>query len=83
VKSGDLPRNEPERKLHLKQVARRVSMANVRTSTASISVSQRITAGVICLFLGASLVFMVGLSHLSAAHNAAHDTRHSIGFPCH
>jgi cobalt transporter subunit CbtB len=41
------------------------------------------TAGLVCIFVGATLVFTVGLSHLSAAHNAAHDTRHAIGFPCH
>jgi cobalt transporter subunit CbtB len=58
-------------------------MANVKTSTVSLSVTQRMTAGAICLFLGASLVFLVGMSHISAAHNAAHDTRHAIGFPCH
>ncbi len=58
-------------------------MANIKTSTQTLSVSQRMTAGAICLFLGASLVFLVGMSHISAAHNAAHDTRHSIGFPCH
>jgi cobalt transporter subunit CbtB len=58
-------------------------MANVNVSTQTLSVSQRMTAGAICLFLGASLVFLVGMSHISAAHNAAHDTRHSIGFPCH
>ena len=52
-------------------------------STQSLSVSQRITAGAVCLLVGASLVFLVGMSHISAAHNAAHDTRHSIGFPCH
>ena len=58
-------------------------MTTVKTSTTTLSVSQRVTAGAICLLLGASLVFLVGMSHISAAHNAAHDTRHSIGFPCH
>lgn len=58
-------------------------MTTVTTSTISLSVSQRVAAGVICLFLGATLVFTVGLSHMSLAHNAAHDTRHAIGFPCH
>jgi cobalt transporter subunit CbtB len=58
-------------------------MTTVKSTTQTISVSQRVTAGAICLFLGASLVFLVGMSHMGAAHNAAHDTRHSIGFPCH
>ena len=48
-----------------------------------VSVSQRVQAGIICLFLGAGIVFGVGFSSISFAHNAAHDTRHSIGFPCH
>ncbi len=47
------------------------------------SVSTRIGAGLICLFLGVTIVFTVGLSHIDAVHNAAHNTRHSIGFPCH
>ncbi len=58
-------------------------MTSVKTNTVSLSVSQRMTAGFVCLFVGAAMVFLVGMSHISAAHNAAHDTRHSIGFPCH
>ena len=49
----------------------------------TVSISKRATAGITCLFTGACMVFLVGLSHLAVAHNAAHDTRHSIGFPCH
>ncbi len=49
----------------------------------SVSVSQRIKAGLVCVFIGAILVFTVGLSQISTAHNAAHNTRHSLGFPCH
>ncbi|MBX7145975.1 MAG: CbtB-domain containing protein [Alphaproteobacteria bacterium] len=33
--------------------------------------------------LGLILVWGVGFSHINAFHNAAHDTRHSNGFPCH
>ena len=33
--------------------------------------------------LGAFLVGGVGFSHIAAVHNAAHDYRHSMGFPCH
>jgi cobalt transporter subunit CbtB len=58
-------------------------MTTVKTSAVSLNVSQRIAAGVVCVFLGAFLVFTVGLSPMSVAHNAAHDTRHAIGFPCH
>jgi cobalt transporter subunit CbtB len=54
-----------------------------RTVSTSVSVSQRIAAGFACMFLGSFLVFGVGLSHDGRLHNAAHDTRHAIGFPCH
>ena len=54
-----------------------------KTISTSFTISQRATAGIISLFMGCSMVFMVGLSHISAVHNAAHDTRHAIGFPCH
>ncbi|RYE63197.1 MAG: cobalt transporter, partial [Oxalobacteraceae bacterium] len=33
--------------------------------------------------LGLFIVGFVGFSHIEAVHNAAHDTRHSLAFPCH
>ncbi|HEY6669478.1 MAG TPA: CbtB domain-containing protein [Methyloceanibacter sp.] len=33
--------------------------------------------------LGAFIVGGVGFSHIMAVHNAAHDYRHSMAFPCH
>ena len=79
AKSGDLPRKWAY------PSATGLTEGDMTTTVlnGSVSVSQSIQTGFICLFIGASLVFMVGLSHISAAHNAAHDTRHSIGFPCH
>jgi len=35
-----------------------------------------------CLF-GALILFAVGFMSMDAAHNAAHDTRHTLAFPCH
>jgi cobalt transporter subunit CbtB len=54
-----------------------------KTLATQVAVSHRVVAGLVCLFIGASAIFMVGLSDMSVAHNAAHDTRHAIGFPCH
>ena len=33
--------------------------------------------------LGVFIVGGVGFSHIAAVHNAAHDYRHSMAFPCH
>jgi cobalt transporter subunit CbtB len=52
-------------------------------SVASLSVSQRLIAGVLALFIGFVLVGGVGFASDMAIHNGAHDTRHALGFPCH
>lgn len=33
--------------------------------------------------LGTVIMYGVGFLNTAAIHNAAHDTRHSQGFPCH
>ncbi len=53
------------------------------TQTRAVSVSQRIAIGLVSFFFGTSLVYAVGLMQNDKMHSAAHDTRHSIGFPCH
>lgn len=56
------------------------------TQTAGLPIQltdQRRAAGIASLVIGIFIIFGVGLSHIAAAHNAAHDTRHAIGFPCH
>ena len=35
------------------------------------------------LLLGAIVLFAVGFLPMEAAHNAAHDVRHALAFPCH
>ena len=40
-------------------------------------------AAVFAALLGVFVIWAVGFSHIDIAHNAAHDTRHSAGFPCH
>ena len=51
--------------------------------TSSLTISQRAAAGLSAMAFGMLLVFGVGLAPADKLHNAAHDTRHSIGFPCH
>jgi cobalt transporter subunit CbtB len=37
----------------------------------------------IAVLLGAVIFYGVGFASAPLLHNAAHDTRHSQGFPCH
>ncbi len=45
--------------------------------------SETLRAALVALVLGLSLVFLTGFSHVEAVHNAAHDGRHGLSFPCH
>lgn len=59
-------------------------MNNTAVSTvASLSLSQRFAAGLIALVLGFVLLGTIGFAQDVRLHNGAHDTRHSLGFPCH
>lgn len=53
--------------------------------TGHVTAGKTATVGslVSAAFIGLSLVFITGFSHIDAIHNAAHDTRHSLAFPCH
>ena len=53
------------------------------SSVVNLSLSQRLVAGVLALFIGLVLVGGVGFANDMAVHNGAHDTRHALGFPCH
>lgn len=60
-----------------------VVMAQSVISTQSLSLSDRLVAGVLALMLGSFLIFGAGFAHSSVLHDTAHDVRHANGFPCH
>ncbi len=43
----------------------------------------RFAACMVAFVLGMTLVFLVGFAHPMMLHNAAHDSRHALAFPCH
>lgn len=57
--------------------------SNILTNTSSHSRSNRLIVIFGSILMGVSLVYFAGFSHMEMVHNAAHDTRHSSGFPCH
>jgi cobalt transporter subunit CbtB len=54
-----------------------------RTATLLESRSDVMGAATFAIVLGFFLFFAAGLAHPEALHNAVHDTRHSLAFPCH
>ena len=51
--------------------------------SATVTPASRLTQLGLAAFLGLFIVGFAGFSHISAVHNAAHDVRHSLAFPCH
>jgi cobalt transporter subunit CbtB len=58
------------------------SMVSSAAGALSVSASKILPLGMSAI-LGLFIVGFVGFSHLEVVHNAAHDTRHSLAFPCH
>jgi cobalt transporter subunit CbtB len=54
------------------------------TKTNVIQVSTPATAGIAVTFVtGVALLFASGYAQATALHDAAHDQRHAMAFPCH
>lgn len=56
------------------------------TTAVSHSSAQRSDVRIAALaafVFGVGLVLTTGFAHSSMLHNAAHDTRHALSFPCH
>ena len=51
----------------------------VRAQSAISMLGQTMAA----LVFGVVILFAVGFAPMDIAHNAAHDTRHALAFPCH
>lgn len=49
----------------------------------SASTSSRTMQLALAMLLGLFVVGFVGFSHADVVHNAGHDYRHSMAFPCH
>ncbi len=49
----------------------------------SVSAASRATQLAMAALLGLFVTGFVGFASMDVAHNAAHDYRHSMAFPCH
>ena len=64
----------------MQNINTQAAASRASTRSATISKTLQLTAAFV---LGGVIVYAAGFVNTAAVHNAAHDTRHSQGFPCH
>ncbi len=52
-------------------------------TTALAGTNTDILAIALAALMGVGLIFVAGFANSATIHDAAHDQRHAIGFPCH
>ena len=57
--------------------------SSIRTFGTDVSAQSRLMQLALAGLLGLFVIGFAGFSHVQAAHNAGHDYRHSMAFPCH
>lgn len=60
-----------------------VISGQAEVSNRLVSLREKMIPALCAAGLGAVLLFGAGFASMEALHNAAHDSRHSAGFPCH
>ena len=58
-------------------------LTKISLTQTSAKTSTNLMSIVFVAMIGATLVFVAGFAHSQTLHDAAHDMRHSTGFPCH
>ena len=69
--------NYPESNSTRPVAAVAAALAGARTEAKPLAITAAVFA------IGAALVLIAGFAETAAVHDAAHDTRHSLAFPCH
>ena len=59
------------------------AISTQRTATRATGRTKVLVPAFFAALLGVFLIWGVGFAGPSVLHNAAHDTRHANGFPCH
>lgn len=61
--------------MNVNAATKNVVLAPARAST--------LKAAFVAMTLGFGLVWLAGFANPASIHDAAHDTRHALSFPCH
>ena len=59
------------------------NQATTSASTESLATQKRLPQTLGAFVFGIVILLAVGFAPMDVAHNAAHDVRHTLAFPCH
>ncbi|GLK62760.1 CbtB-domain containing protein [Paracoccus kondratievae] len=57
--------------------------AKTMTTSSAAGARSVLLPAIAAFAIGFGLIFVSGLVQAETLHDAAHDTRHAVGFPCH
>lgn len=63
--------------------AKELKMNTTQTTSQTAARSSALMQAIFVTLIGATVVFVAGFAHSQTLHDAAHDMRHTTGFPCH
>lgn len=57
--------------------------ASTALQTVAATATGKLGPALLAAAFGVLILFVVGFAQPAAVHDAAHDTRHAVAFPCH
>jgi cobalt transporter subunit CbtB len=60
-----------------------MSIKTLSATGTDVAINEILKARILAVAFGAAILFVVGFANSTSIHNAAHDTRHTLAFPCH
>ena len=60
-----------------------MTIKTLNAAKTDVAINDTLRARILAVAFGTAILFVVGFSHSTIAHNAAHDTRHALAFACH
>ena len=62
---------------------KKMTIRILNATEADVATNQTLRARILAVAFGTAILFVVGFANSTSVHNAAHDTRHTLAFPCH
>ena len=61
----------------------RLSLTIGKSKALQAAKIEALKSSLLAVLLGAILIYGVGFTEIEGVHDAAHDSRHALSFPCH